>query len=371
MIICRIIRYIKFIMKYQLILLGVVSVVLARPDVSHLGYSYSAPSGSYLPGEHAASSSSHGGRIIPAQVVYEPSQPSGSYLPGVSGGAGGDGYFGSGSSHHGSGHYGGSIGGFGGHGHQGGFGGQGGFVGGQGGLIGGQGGFLGGQGGFIGGQGGFGGHDLLSEDTEVHYYGDDAQQQSRLRIHVAPAPSRNRVLFVKSPDVGSSIIPEIIAPSTPSQERTVVYVLSKKQDAVGTINLPASVTNNVVKSKPEVFYLRYKDSQDAERVVADSLSGKTSGSGVRPINDKDSFVKTLATGQHGGINGILGSFGSGSSHGSSGISLGGHGISGGHGIGGGHTVISTGGGVGGLDAAGSSSSGSGSKYGTPGASGPY
>ncbi|KAB0795927.1 hypothetical protein PPYR_09988 [Photinus pyralis] len=293
-------------MRYSFtgILLSLVSVAWARPDVSHLSY-----------------------------------EPSGSYLPGVSGG-----HFGSGSAHHGIGvHSGGhQFGGVhGGSGYRGGFGGQTGFFG------------SGGHGGYYGTSGsyGFG----SEEDTEVHFYGDDSHQQSRLRIHVAPAPSRNKVLFVKSPEVGSSIIPEIIAPSAPSHERTVVYVLSKKQDAVGTINLPASVTHNVVKTKPEVFYVKYKDAHDAERVVADSLSGKVAGSGVKSINDKDSFVRTLSSGAHGGINGILGSFGS-SSFGSGGGYGGVTGISGGHS----GTLLET-----------SGSSSSGSKYGAPGASGPY
>ncbi|KAF5286127.1 hypothetical protein FQA39_LY16410 [Lamprigera yunnana] len=399
----------------KLILLSLASLALARPDVSHLGYNFNSPSGSYLP------SLDHSGNSIGGISVL-------GGLPGSYSPAGG--HAGSGSGHgigiipdghgiggnvFGNGGLGGlGVGGLGGLG-VGGLGGLG--VGGLGGLgVGGLGGLgAGGIGGLGGGSHGIGqfgtggiggqvidpirfiggGHGISDgavvdsgEQTEIHFYGGDDQQQSRLRIHVAPAPSKNRVLFVKSPDAGGNIIPEIVAPSVPSVDRTVVYVLSKKQEGIGSINIPAAVTQNVVKSRPQVYYIRYKDAQDAERAVADTLSGKSLGSGVKPINDKESFLKSLATGPHG-VNGVLGSVGgvhgSGSPFNDFGITgSGGLGVGGvPHSIGndgGSHTIGTPSGGITIVGGSVPGSSGikgvvsdvsSGSKYGTPGASGPY
>ncbi|KAK4877524.1 hypothetical protein RN001_010030 [Aquatica leii] len=236
--------------------LALIAVVSA--DVSHLGYRYQSPSGSYLPSYAGVDHISSGSAIRGI---------SGSYLPAYQQQhvSGGDQFLVSGGSHQIN------VQGFGqGHGADSGF-----------------------------------GH---AEQTEVHFYGGDDHSTARLRIHVAPVATTNRVLFVKSPDAGSTVIPEIIAPSAGSVDRTVVYVLSKKQDSVGQINIPSSV-HNVVKSKPQVYYLRYKDAQDAERAVAETLGGKSLGSTVRHIADKDAFVKSLATGAQGGISGVLGSYG--------------------------------------------------------------
>ncbi|KAF5286126.1 hypothetical protein FQA39_LY16409 [Lamprigera yunnana] len=196
--------------------------------------------------------------------------------------------------------------------------------------------------------GGYGG---VPNEIEVHFYGGSQQEQSRLRIHVAPTPSRNRVLFVKSPDSGSRIVPEIVVPNRASEERTVVYVLSKKSEPIGSINIPAEVTNNVVKSKPQVYYLKYKNAQDAERAVVETLNGRNVGSSVTPISDGATFIKYLATVKPGSISGVLGS-------------LGGDGVSIGHGL----SVGSTHGGHLGSSLKGVVGSSSG-RYGAPGASG--
>ncbi|KAK4877525.1 hypothetical protein RN001_010031 [Aquatica leii] len=310
---------------------------LAAPDVSHLsgGYSYNLPShgaglkpsGSYLPagGSHGSSlGGSHGqgsGVSYFPTINFEGSETatsvkeiSGSYLPGV--GSHGQGTSGSASSNN--------------------FG------------------FFEGAGDFDGLRG-FG-----NQEDEVFFYGDDNNHATRLKINVGSAPSNRRVIFVKSPDSGSVVIPEIISPSVPSQDRTVVYVLSRKQQPIGSITIPSGLIYNAAKSKPEVYQIKYSNLQDAEKAVADTLSGHVAAANIKAQSSKESFVKTLAGSQVAGISGSI--IGSGSLHGQGGSfgQLSGSSIQG-HGSGGSEHEHDNNG----------SGSSPGGKYGKPGASGPY
>ncbi|XP_031346204.1 prisilkin-39-like [Photinus pyralis] len=174
--------------------------------------------------------------------------------------------------------------------------------------------------------------------NQVHFYGGPSGSHTRLQIRLGSAPQKTRVLFVKSPDASSSIIPEIVAPQTASEDKTTVYVLSKQQQAHGSITIPSGIAGgNTVQSRPEVYYLKYDNQHDAERAVAQTLGGHGGGEHV-VAQDKNTFVRTLEDSHFSrghGIGGpVYGSHGSGST-----------GIT--------YTVSG------------------GSKYGTPGASGPY
>ncbi|KAF5279121.1 hypothetical protein FQA39_LY05799 [Lamprigera yunnana] len=223
--------------------------------------------------------------------------------------------------------------------------------------------------------------------NEIYFYGGPSRgDKTRLRIHLNPAPRKTNVLFVKSPEAGSSIIPEVIAPKSVSEERTSIFVLSKKPDALGSITVPSALSRNVVNAKPEVYYLKYQNPQEAEHIVADTLHGGRSGVGLHNVN-KDIFVKTLVDDslggigsaskfggstiiRHGGIGGLVGNNGLGSIGGVNVGGLGGLGGLGGVGITGG--LGSGGVGVGGVGGVGSSGLlASGNRYGVPGASGPY
>lgn len=73
-------------------------------------------------------------------------------------------------------------------------------------------------------------------------------------------PQKNyKIIFIKTPSYGlnSQVIP--IVP--PNEEKTIVYVLSKKPEFNQDIELPSIPVTEA--TKPEVFFIKYKNDQDA------------------------------------------------------------------------------------------------------------
>lgn len=73
-------------------------------------------------------------------------------------------------------------------------------------------------------------------------------------------PQKNyKIIFIKTPSYGlnSQVIP--IVP--PNEEKTIVYVLSKKPEFNQDIELPSVPVTEA--TKPEVFFIKYKNDQDA------------------------------------------------------------------------------------------------------------
>lgn len=271
-----------------------IAAASARPDVSHL------PTGSYLPssGSNVIGSSSFG---------------SNGYDHGFNGGN------------------------FGSHGN---FGGNGNF----------------GNNGNFGGN--FGGGYNTQDQKQVYFYAaPEDDQASRLRIQVAPSSHKNtKVIFVKAPG-GGAVIPEVIAPPSQSEDKTLVYVLVKKQDQGGSITIPS--TSNVKSAKPEVFFIKYKTQQEAEQAVSSTLNGQSQGSLVQDLRDEQTFIRTIK--DSAGIGNIGGGNLGGGNLGGIFLNGGGDG-----GISGGSSILGTSSGssiISGGD--------SGTRYGTPGASGPY
>ncbi|KAB0795938.1 hypothetical protein PPYR_09999 [Photinus pyralis] len=235
--------------------LSLVAVISARPDVSHL------PSGSYLPGGLAGASSGHFGSI---------NNFGGGHIGGGHtsfGSSGGHSNFGSSSGHS---NFGVSHGTFGsshdGH--------------------------------------GTGFHD----QKHVYFYAAPEEESSgRLRIQLVPNSQRNtKIIFVKAPSYGS-LKPEVIAPPSVSEDKTLVYVLVKRPDHGGAITIPAGA--GVKPSKPEVYFIKYKTQHDAQQQIVGGLHGQHVGASVPDVGSESSFVSTLDSGVSG-IGGTTGSIGS-------------------------------------------------------------
>ncbi|XP_031347085.1 elastin-like [Photinus pyralis] len=189
--------------------------------------------------------------------------------------------------------------------------------------------------GSIGGIGGIGG--FQQDQKHVYFYAaPEEEHASRLRINIVPNSQRNtKIIFVKAPSYGG-VVPEVIAPPSLSEDKTLVYVLVKRPQDGGQITIPAGA--GVKQAKPEVFFIKYKSQHDAEAAIRGGLNGQAVGSSVSDLGNESSFVRTLASGSHG--HGAIGDsgFGGGFGH-----------------IGGG--IIGTG--------------GAGAKFGPAGESGPY
>ncbi|KAK5644740.1 hypothetical protein RI129_006040 [Pyrocoelia pectoralis] len=153
--------------------------------------------------------------------------------------------------------------------------------------------------------GNLGGFNQLGDQKHVYFFaGSDDDQYSRFRINVAPSSQRNtKIIFVKAP-VHKGVIPEVVAPPSLSEDKTLVYVLVKKpQD--GSITIPAGV--GVKQAKPQVFFVKYNNKHDAAHQVNAGVQGQAVGTYVADVGSEVAFVNTLGAGIHGGQIGSDGS----------------------------------------------------------------
>ncbi|XP_018800597.1 PREDICTED: keratin, type I cytoskeletal 9 [Bactrocera latifrons] len=200
-------------------------------------------------------------------------------------------------------------------------------------------------GGFNAGAGGFGGYNGHQQQTGVFdaplvhkqfitvSAPEDHETLEKSKHFVIGRPQKNyRVVFIKAPSSSSANV-KLSAEYAPQEEKTVIYVLSKKDSSleVNDIATPAPT----VPAKPEVFFIKYKTEEEAhhaqQQIQAeyDRIEG-TSEHTDGGIGQQQSVVGILdgGAGQAGGNGagiggGVGGSYGSGSGAGIGGISGGG------------------------------------------------
>lgn len=109
---------------------------------------------------------------------------------------------------------------------------------------------------------------------------DSQEVQPRTKHLLIGRPSRNyRVIFIKAPSAHNEAI-RYTAELAPQEERTVIYVLSRKQHELEAQDIqPAKQPE--IPSKPDVFFIRYKTNEEAvaaQREIQtqyDELGGNT------------------------------------------------------------------------------------------------
>ncbi|XP_062140217.1 loricrin [Drosophila sulfurigaster albostrigata] len=187
---------------------------------------------------------------------------------------------------------------------------------------------------------------------------DEHENLERVKHLVIGRPQKNyRVVFIKAPSSSSANV-KLSAEYAPKEEKTVIYVLSKKDSSleVNDIATPAPT----IPSKPEVFFIKYKTDAEAshaqQQIQAeyDRIEGTSehTDGGVAPAQ---SVVGILDAGHSSGSSsgsagGIISSASTGSgiistSGGSIGGGIGGNIVSGGgsSGSSGSHIITSSGG----------------------------
>uniref|UniRef100_A0A1A9X5C1 DUF243 domain-containing protein n=1 Tax=Glossina brevipalpis TaxID=37001 RepID=A0A1A9X5C1_9MUSC len=118
---------------------------------------------------------------------------------------------------------------------------------------------------------------------------EDPESQGTKRHLILGRPQKNyRVVFIKAPSSGGENI-KYSAEFAPQEEKTVIYVLSKKENELSAndISTPAPIPA----SKPEVFFIKYKTEQEAQQAQKeiqdeyDRLGGtsEVSEEGTAPI----------------------------------------------------------------------------------------
>lgn len=102
---------------------------------------------------------------------------------------------------------------------------------------------------------------IVTKHFYVHAAPEDPEEQAGPRfVQLGRARKTYKVIFIKAPSYGASS--QIIPIPAQNEEKTIVYVLSKKPDFNQNIQLPEQPVTEP--SKPDVFFIKYKTQQEAE-----------------------------------------------------------------------------------------------------------
>ncbi|XP_020805076.1 uncharacterized protein LOC110181614 isoform X2 [Drosophila serrata] len=153
----------------------------------------------------------------------------------------------------------------------------------------------------------------ISKHFYIHSAPEDHDEQQIVRYVNVGRPQKNyRVVFINAPSSTTSKA-KIIANVAPVEEKTAIYVLSKKSNA---LDVSAEVvTQRPVQNKPEVFFVKYKTPQEAAHAQQtiqanyDALGGtsETSNEGVIATSSVigslgDNGASGVVTDASGGLN---------------------------------------------------------------------
>lgn len=106
--------------------------------------------------------------------------------------------------------------------------------------------------------------DTVTKDIYVHVAPEDAEDQQYQQPALPPPPPRKhyRIVFIKAPSQNVNKAALRIQ-QAPTEEKTIIYVLTKKQDP---LDLQAAIQDVQPKqpSKPEVYFIKYKTQEEAQ-----------------------------------------------------------------------------------------------------------
>lgn len=119
---------------------------------------------------------------------------------------------------------------------------------------------------------------VVTKDIYVHVAPEE-HQSSVQEHHTYHQPPRKhyRIVFIKapSPDISKAVVKQ-----APTEDKTIIYVLTKKQDPIDLKEALKSASSSKA-SKPEVYFIKYKTQEEAEnaqrliKAEYDKLGGTT------------------------------------------------------------------------------------------------
>ncbi|XP_030567242.1 uncharacterized protein LOC115767191 [Drosophila novamexicana] len=152
---------------------------------------------------------------------------------------------------------------------------------------------------------------IISKHFYLHTAPEDHDDQQIVRYVNVGRPQKNyRVVFINAPASTTSKA-KIIANVAPVEDKTAIYVLSKKSNALDVT--AEVVTQRPANHKPEVYFIKYKTPEEAAHAQQtiqanyDALGGSSelSNEGIVPVS---SVINAL------GDNGASGVLADGSGH---------------------------------------------------------
>lgn len=103
-----------------------------------------------------------------------------------------------------------------------------------------------------------------------------------------------KIIFIKAPAYVQKPITDIQANIGASGGgKTIIYVLTKKPEAQQDVIINTGAAQQAV-SKPEVYYIKYSNKQDAEHQISQSLNGQQ-GAAIqgRPLGSDQEFISNI------------------------------------------------------------------------------
>lgn len=129
---------------------------------------------------------------------------------------------------------------------------------------------------------------------------EDNENQGKTKHLVLGRPQKNyRVVFIKAPNSGAGNI-KYSAEFAPQEEKTVIYVLNKKDDDLDASDIatPAPATP----SKPEVFFIKYKTDDEAQQAQKEIQAEYDKLGGTNEVADETTAPVTSVIGSLDSLN---------------------------------------------------------------------
>ncbi|KAI8127873.1 Protein gone early [Lucilia cuprina] len=129
---------------------------------------------------------------------------------------------------------------------------------------------------------------------------EDDDNQPKNKHLVLGRPQKNyRVVFIKAPNSGAGNV-KYSAEFAPQEEKTVIYVLSKKDNELDASDIatPAPTTA----SKPEVFFIKYKTDEEAQQAQKEIQGEYDKLGGTNEVADETTAPITSVIGSLDGLN---------------------------------------------------------------------
>ncbi|TMW47260.1 hypothetical protein DOY81_007659 [Sarcophaga bullata] len=135
---------------------------------------------------------------------------------------------------------------------------------------------------------------IVSKEIYIHSAPEETEiigEQPGIEASI-PIRKNYRIVFIKAPAQNLQLNLEALKRAqAANEERTVIYVLSKKPDLANIQNQLVNVQSEQKTSKPEVFFIKYKTQEEASRAQQeiqaqyDALGGFTriSDEGIAPV----------------------------------------------------------------------------------------
>ncbi|KNC32435.1 hypothetical protein FF38_04961 [Lucilia cuprina] len=167
-------------------------------------------------------------------------------------------------------------------------------------------------------QSSFGGHQQVQQQHQqaivskrffIHSAPEDVEEDYKEKHITVGVPKKNyNVVFIKSPSKSNKKTAIKISPA-PNEEKTVIYVLSKKTDAS---DIQAEVIEHpTTTAKPEVFFIKYKTNEEANHAQEQIQAQYDALGGTSQVTDEGVAPVTSVIGSLGGDAGASAGAGSG------------------------------------------------------------